>query len=139
VRAVAAARLAQPGALGVDIVGSLNLIGSLLKPLGIAFVFPTALALGYGEPLWPFVVSGLITSAVGAGLERVTTGKERVGAREGYLVIALIWILVAAFGSLPYLLAVPQLSNPVDAFFESMSGFSTTGATVLTDVEGLNR
>jgi trk system potassium uptake protein len=139
VRAVAARRLPQPGALGVDIVGALNLIGSLLKPLGLAFVFPAALALGYGEPLWPFIVSGVITSAVGAGLERVTTGKERVGSREGYLVIALIWILVAAFGSLPYVLAVPQLSNPVDAFFESMSGFSTTGATVLTDVEGLNR
>jgi trk system potassium uptake protein len=139
VRAVAARRLSQPGALGVDIVGALNLIGSLLKPLGLAFVFPAALALGYGESLWPFIVSGVITSAVGAGLERVTTGKERVGSREGYLVIALIWILVAAFGSLPYVLAVPQLSHPVDAFFESMSGFSTTGATVLTDVEGLNR
>jgi trk system potassium uptake protein len=69
----------------------------------------------------------------------VTTGKERVGAREGYLVVALIWLLVAAFGSLPYLLSEPQLSNPIDAFFESMSGFSTTGATVLTDVDGLTR
>jgi trk system potassium uptake protein len=139
VRAVAGARLQQPGALGVDVVGALNLIGSLLTPLGLAFVFPTALALGYGEPLWPFIVSGLITSALGAALERVTTGKERVGAREGYLVIALIWVLVPAFGALPYLLAVPQLSSPVDAFFESMSGFSTTGASVLTDVEGLNQ
>jgi trk system potassium uptake protein TrkH len=138
VRAAAVDRRAPPGALGVDVTGALNLIGSLLKPLGLVFLFPTALALGYGEPLWPFVVSGLIASGFGAGLEGVTTGKERVGAREGYLVIALIWILVAAFCSLPYLLGVPQLSNPVDAFFESMSGFSTTGATVLTDVEALN-
>jgi trk system potassium uptake protein TrkH len=97
------------------------------------------LALGYGEPVWPFIVSGVITSAFGAGLEWVTTGKERVGAREGYIVVALIWILVPACGALPYLLDVPQLSNPVDAFFESMSGFSSTGATVLTDVEGLNQ
>jgi trk system potassium uptake protein TrkH len=138
VRAAAADRAVHPGALGVDVTGALNLVGSLLKPLGLVFLFPTALALGYGEPLWPFIVSGLVASAFGAGLELVTSGKERVGAREGYLVIALIWILVAAFCSLPYLLAVPQLSNPVDAFFESMSGFSTTGATVLTDVEGLN-
>ena len=132
-------RPAPPGALGVDVVGALNLIGSLVKPIGLAFLFPTALALGYREPVWPFLVSGVIASAFGAGLERVTTGKERVGAREGYLVVALIWVLVPAFGSLPYLLDVPQLSNPVDAFFESMSGFSTTGASVLTDIEGLSR
>ena len=135
----AAHRAALPGGLGVDVVGALNLIGSLLKPLGLAFLFPIALALGYGEPVWPFIASALIAWAFGAGLERVTSGKERVGAREGYLVVALIWLLVAAFGSLPYLLAEPQLANPVDAYFESMSGFSTTGATVLTDVEGLSR
>ena len=138
-RAAAADGPARPGALGVDVVGALNLIGSLVKPLGLAFLFPVALALGYGDPVWPFVASGLIVSAFGAGLERLTSGKERVGAREGYLVVALIWLLVAAFGSLPYLLSEPQLSNPVDAFFESMSGFSTTGATVLTDIEGLSR
>jgi trk system potassium uptake protein TrkH len=139
VRAAAVDRPAPPGAFGVDVVGALNLIGSLLKPLGLVFVFPLALALGYGEPVWPFIVSGLIAWGFGAGLERVTTGKERVGAREGYLVIALIWIFVAMLGSLPYVLAVSQLSNPIDAFFESMSGFSTTGASVLTDIEALNR
>lgn len=138
-RAPAAHRLALPGTLGVDVVGALNLIGSLVKPLGLAFLFPTALAFGYGEPVWPFIASALITWGLGAGLERVTSGKERVGAREGYLVVALIWLLVAAFGSLPYLFSEPQLSNPIDAFFESMSGFSTTGASVLTDVDGLSR
>ena len=138
-RATAPGRPAPPWILGVDIFGALNLIGSLLKWLGLVFVFPTALALGYGEPVWPFVASGAITWAFGAGLEAVTTGKERVGAREGYLVVALIWLLVAVFGALPYLFAESQLSNPVDAFFESMSGFSTTAATVLTDVEALSR
>lgn len=125
--------------LGVDVVGTLNLVGSFFKPLGLVFLLPAAVALGYREPVWPFLVSGVLTSVFGAGLERATEGKERVGAREGYLVVALLWLLVAAFGALPYLLAEPQLSNPVDAFFESMSGFSTTGASVLTDVEGLSR
>ena len=120
-------------------VGTLNLVGSLLRPLGLAFLLPTAVAVLYREPVWPFLVSGLVTSASGALLERVTDGKERVGAREGYLVVALIWLLVAVFGSLPYMLSEPQLANPVDAFFESMSGFSTTGASVLTDIEGLSR
>ena len=138
-RAAAGQRPALTGSLGVDVVGALNLIGSLVRPLGLAFLLPTALALGYGEPVWPFVVSGSVASGFGAVLEHVTSGKERVGGREGYLVVALIWLLVAGFGALPYLLAEPQLSNPVDAFFESMSGFSTTGASVLTDVEGLSR
>ena len=71
-RAATLGRPAPAGALGVDILGALNLIGSLLKPLGLAFLFPTALALGYGEPIWPFLVSGLVTSAFGAGLEWVT-------------------------------------------------------------------
>ena len=89
--------------------------------------------------MWPFLVSGAATSGFGVVLERLTDGSERVGSREGYLVVALLWLLVAVFGTLPYLLAEPQLSNPVDAFFESMSGFSAAGATVLTDVDGLSR
>jgi trk system potassium uptake protein TrkH len=100
---------------------------------------PTALAVGYGEAVWPFLAAGAATWALGAGLERATEGKERVGAREGYLVVAAIWLLVAALGALPYLLAVDQLANPADALFESMSGFSTTGASVLTDIEALPR
>jgi trk system potassium uptake protein len=139
VSTVAAPRPAPRRALGIDVVGALSLVGSLCKPLGLAFVLPAVLALAYDEPAWPFVASGVATSVFGAVLERATGGKERVGSREGYLVVALIWLLVAVFGALPYLLVEPQLSNPVDAFFESMSGFSTTGASVLTDIEGLTR
>jgi trk system potassium uptake protein TrkH len=125
--------------LGLDVSGALNLVGSLVTYLSPAFLFPTAIAAGYGEPLWPFLASGALTATFGLALERVTRGRERVGAREGYLVVSLIWLLVAACGALPYLLYEAQLSNPVDALFESMSGFSTTGASVLTDVEGLSR
>ena len=136
---VAARRPGPPAGLGVDVVGSLNLVGSLFKPLGAAFLFPAALAVGYGEAVWPFLVAGAATSGFGIAVERATHGKERVGTREGYLVVALLWLLVAVFGALPYVLAVGQLSQPIDAFFESMSGFSASGATVLTDVEGLSR
>jgi trk system potassium uptake protein len=126
-------------ALGVDVGGALNLVGSLVKYLGAAFLFPVAIAIGYGEPVWPFVVAAAITTGVGVALERTTSGKERIGAREGYLVVSLVWLLVAAFGALPYLLAEAQLARPVDALFESMSGFSTTGSSVLTDIPGLSR
>ena len=141
-RAMRSARPSQDprrAALAVDVVGTLNLVGSLIKPLGLMFLPPATVAVAYGESVLPFLVSGLATSALGAALEWATSGKERVGSREGYLVISLLWLLVALFGSLPYLLSEPQLSNPVDAFFESMSGFSTTGASVLTDIEALSR
>ncbi len=125
--------------LGVDVSGSLNLAGSLVKPLGATFLFPAAVALGYGEPVWPFLVSGVVTSGLGAALELATSGREGIGSREGYLVVALIWILLAAFGCLPYLLAEPQLADPVDAYFESMSGFTSAGATVVSDIDALPR
>jgi trk system potassium uptake protein TrkH len=125
--------------LGVDVSGALNLVGALVKYLGLAFLLPTAVAVGYGEAVWPFLAGGSITGGCGLALERFTDGKERIGAREGYLVVSLIWLLVAVFGAVPYLLAEPQLSSPLDALFESMSGFSTTGASVVADVAGLSR
>jgi trk system potassium uptake protein len=125
--------------LGVDVGGALNLVGYLVTYLSAAFAFPVAIAVGYGEPVWPFVVAAAITAGSGLGLARVTSGRERIGAREGYLVVSLLWLLVALFGALPYALAEAQLSNPIDALFESMSGFSTTGATVLTDLPALTR
>src|SRR5919108_6250235 len=111
------ARLTRPRAAGVDVSGALNLVGWLVKFLGAAFVFPTAIAVGYGEPVWPFLVAGLIPFGFGLGLERLTHGRERIGAREGYLVVALIWLLIAVLGAIPYLLAEPQLERPVDALF----------------------
>ena len=133
------ARGQRPAALGVDVASVLNLVGALLKYLGAAFLFPAAVAVGYGEPFWPFLAAAGITAGSGLGLELVTQGKERVGPREGFLVVALTWLLVPAFGALPYVFSgEPQLSRPVDAYFEAMSGFTATGATLLTDIEALD-
>jgi trk system potassium uptake protein TrkH len=132
-------RAAGLGRIGVDIPASLNLVGAVLAYLSAGFLFPTAIALGYGEPPWPFLGAGAVTAGAGLALVRLTQGRERVGVREGFLVVALTWLVVPVFGALPYLFAdEPQLSRPVDAFFESMSGFSATGATALTDVEALD-
>lgn len=117
----------------------MNLVGALVKYFALAFLFPLALALWWGEPAWPFLVAGLATGAFGVALEQLTSGKDRIGSREGYLVVALVWLLVALFGTIPYLLSGnPQLTSPVDALFESMSGFTTTGSSVLTDIPALD-
>jgi trk system potassium uptake protein TrkH len=125
---------------GVDVGASVNLVGALLKYFSLAFLFPIVLALGYSEPVWPFVAAGAITAAAGFGLELVTEGKETVGVREGFLVVSLTWLLVAAFVALPYVLSSEeQLSRPVDAYFEGMSGMTTTGSSVATDLTALDK
>jgi trk system potassium uptake protein TrkH len=122
----------------VDVSAALNLVGALIRYLGLAALVPTAFALAHDESVWPFVLAGAAVSGLGLALERVTSGRDRMGVREGYLVASLTWLVAAAYGALPYVLSGdPQLSRPVDAFFEGMSGFTTTGASVVTDVEAL--
>ena len=133
-------RLIRRETVGVDVAAALNLVGALTRYLSLAFVFPVGVALWHDESVWPFVGAAAITAASGLGLGALTRGKDRVGPREGFLVVALTWFVAAGVGALPYLLSgEAQLSSPLDAYFESMSGFTTTGASVLTDVEDLDR
>ena len=124
--------------IGVDVSGALNLVGSLIKYLGPSCLVPVIFAVAHGEPAWPFLAAGALVSGFGLALERVTHGAREVGVREGYLIISVTWLAVAAYGALPYVLAGdPQLGRPVDALFEGMSGFTTTGASTVTDVSAL--
>jgi trk system potassium uptake protein TrkH len=112
----------------------------MLKWLSLATLFPTALALGYGESPWPFLAALAVGGGTGLALERLGRGRPILALREGYLVVALTWLLASALGAIPYLLSgEEQLARPVDAYFEAMSGFTTTGASILTDIESLNR
>ncbi len=80
--------------------------------------------------------SGLITIAAG-GLMYLLNRKRndsQLGKREGYLIVSLAWVIISIFGTLPFLIS-GSISNFTDAFFETMSGFTTTGATILNDIE----
>ncbi len=127
--------------LGIDIAGALGLTGTMLAYLSLSALAPIAFAIGYHESIWPFVGAGLITGGVGLGLMQLgRRSPGPIGFREGYLVVSLTWLLAAGYAALPYLLAdEPQVSGPVDALFEGMSGFSTTGASVVVDVDALDR
>jgi trk system potassium uptake protein TrkH len=84
-----------------------------------------------------FLYSGLITIVTGVLVFTPLRNEEKVyGSREGYIINTGIWILFSAFGSLPYLLS-GCAETFTDAFFESISGFTTTGASIFTDVESL--
>jgi trk system potassium uptake protein len=134
-------RRVRRGLLAVDVPAALHIVGALAKYLGLAALFPTAVAIGYGERFWPFLVAGAITSGTGYAVERLTARSAgRVGGREGFLVVSATWLVAAAFASIPYLLVGgDQLGHPIDAYFEGMSGFTTTGASVVTDFDEISK
>jgi trk system potassium uptake protein TrkH len=128
---------------GIDIGSAVDLVGGVLKWMAPAFLLPTLVAVAYGESSWwAFVVAGLITGTAGWTLDQITGDKEgaAVTPRESFLVVALLWLLVPIFGCLPYILdGGPQLNRPIDAYFEAVSGFTATGATLVPDIEALDR
>jgi trk system potassium uptake protein TrkH len=137
----AVARIGRPRRLAINLPAVANLVGTLGKYLGLAALFPIPFALAYGEPFHPFVVAGVVTSGLGYTLEWLTRDAAgKVSVREGFLVVAVTWLLAAAFASIPYVFeGGAQLSNPIDAYFEGMSGFTTTGASVVTDYDAINK
>ncbi len=120
--------------LRVSVRASYYLTGRVLIYLAIPLVFPLVLALYYNEPLSPFVVTIVVTLLLGSVLSYVGGQEANLGPREAFLAVAMIWFLVAAVGAIPFIVAGNgTTASPVNAFFESMSGLTTTGATVFAD------
>ncbi len=123
--------------LRVDWRASLSLVGTVLKYLAVPLVLPLLAGLYYGDGIATFGAVIVLTVFVGYGLERLDPDPD-LGAREGFLMVALTWLAVAFVGMLPYVIAGAgtgsSLANPVNALFESMSGFTTTGATVMVQI-----
>ncbi|MBX0295325.1 TrkH family potassium uptake protein [Haloarcula nitratireducens] len=118
----------------VDYRTSLGFVGLILKYLAAAPLFPTAVALYYGESPVPFLVTSGVMFGLGVALGRLRTGPE-LGNREAFLLVGLTWLVVPLVGMLPYLIAGNgTVAHPVNALFESMSGFTTTGSTVLSQI-----
>ncbi len=113
----------------------LNVLGNIIWRLGFIMLIPFAVALYYGDPEIPYAFGFAVTAIFGLTLSFVFPDKgEEWEKREGFAIVALGWLMVALFGSIPYIL-LDHISL-VDALFESMSGFTTTGATVLSDIDG---
>lgn len=115
----------------------LYIIGWILNVQAALMILPCVTALIYGEKSgWAFVITMVISLIVGLPLV-IKKPKNRVFyLREGYVSTALSWIILSIFGSLPFVIS-GHIPNPVDALFETVSGFTTTGASILTDVEAL--
>jgi len=105
---------------------------------GLFMLLAAGVALIYGEPA-SLLLSGIITIITGALVFTPLRNEEKIaGQKEGYIIIAGIWLLLSLFGTLPYLLS-GTITNFTDAFFESLSGFTTTGVTAITDIETMPR
>jgi len=117
----------------------------IIKVFGLVVMFESLFMLlcagiscYYQEPdLQALLISSAITFIVGGVAWSLTRKVEKdLIKREGYVVVTLVWIIISLFGSLPYLLsgAIPDFTN---AFFETISGFTTTGASVISNIEAL--
>jgi trk system potassium uptake protein TrkH len=113
---------------------TLHIIGSFLKYFALAYIVPLVIALYYGEDWRIFLYSLLATLAIGLLLEFGFRTTKEIERADGFTIVAFTWLLVPLLGTLPYVFLGLGF---LDAFFETMSGFTTTGATILQVVEEL--
>jgi len=114
----------------------LNALGSLLFFLGLSMLLPLLYAIYYHEQTTnAFIISIIITTITGIFLKKFYSSEEPIGIKEGFAIATLGWVFAAGFGAIPFMLA-GTFSSFIDAYFETMSGFTTTGATVLVPIEG---
>jgi len=116
-----------------------KVIGWLLLIEGAFMIVPAIVALAYSEPDWiAFGASSLLTLGVGYSFNHfIRPERTSMGKRDGFLLTALVWVVFSIFGMLPFLICSSRL-GVTDAFFEAMSGFTTTGFSVYPQPDDLS-
>ncbi len=114
-------------------------IGKIILGEAALLVLPYIVSLVYNEDCaTPFLITILIAAAVGALLTLVFKKKDDViYSKEGFMIVSLSWIVLSLIGALPFRLS-GEIPHYIDAVFETVSGFTTTGASILTDVEAMS-
>jgi trk system potassium uptake protein TrkH len=117
----------------IKMLGSMFILETIFMLMAVAVAF-----LYKGDDFYPLLISSVLL--FGCGVAFYLTGyyanEYAAGRREGMLVVALTWTLLSLFGMLPFYIG-GYIDNITDAYFETMSGFTTTGASILTDIEAL--
>lgn len=106
--------------------------GLMLLPLLVSLLYQESL-----RNLLSFLFTALLTFGIGVLLSKKGFKAQNLYAKEGFVIVSLSWILVSFFGALPFVLS-GEIPSLIDAFFETSSGFTTTGASILNDVEALS-
>ena len=116
-------------------------ISNLFKILMFLFLFPLAVSIYYKEGLkfsMAYIVPIIILCILTYFLSDKTPENQSFFSKEGLVIVSLSWLLISFFGALPFIIS-GSIPNMVDAFFESVSGFTTTGASILSEVESLSK
>ena len=103
----------------------------MLLPMGCAAIY------GEWASIPAFLIPVLILLVLGLAASLKSPKDTRIYARDGLAIVALVWVLLSVFGALPFVIT-GEIPSFVDALFEMVSGFTTTGSTILTDVESLS-
>lgn len=112
-------------------------VGRLLLVEAALMILPLAVSMYYDEYLSHIYLAVIaIVAAAGFFMTRLKVKNTRIFARDGFAIVSLSWILMSLFGALPFRLS-GEIPSMTDAFFETVSGFTTTGATILTNIEAL--
>ena len=115
------------------------IIGWILNFEALFMTLPCLTALIYQEHSgWSFFLTAMLCLLLGIPLVQKKPKNKIFYTKEGFVTVALSWIILSIMGSLPFLLG-GAISNPIDALFETVSGFTTTGASILSEVESLPR
>ena len=113
-------------------------LGWVLNIEAVLMLLPCAVSLVYGDGMLPyFLVTMIICTVIGFMTAHKKPADTVFYAREGFLTVALTWVMLSFFGALPFWFS-RQIPSLVDAMFETISGFTTTGASILSDVEALS-
>ena len=116
-----------------------NTIGRIIRAEAALLLLPAAVSLIYKEDcFWGFLISAALALVIGSVLTLVCRPKNQViYAKEGFAIVAIVWLGMSAIGALPFVIS-GEIPHFADAFFETVSGFTTTGASILTDVESMS-
>ena len=114
------------------------IIGIILEIEALLLLLPMLVALYYKEPISDYLITIGLLLLVGVASTIKKPKNAQIYAREGFVIVGLTWFVMSLFGALPFFLS-GEIPNYIDAFFETVSGFTTTGASILTNVESMSK
>ena len=116
----------------------LRTLGSVLNIEAVCMLLPAICALCYKdtESVKVYLFCSVLCLVSGVFLSLIKPKHKTMYSKEGFVTVALSWIIISLFGAVPFVIS-GYIPNYIDAFFETVSGFTTTGASILTNVESL--
>ena len=113
-------------------------LGLIVLCVATLMILPLIACLCYGESVSHFIITIAIGAVLGTGALCIRPKSSRLTAREGFLIVALGWIVLSMLGALPFFLS-GEIPNYIDALFETVSGFTTTGASILSAPQDMSQ